>query len=125
MSQWTITMPGNARPFPGAKVGDRLWAGELSEGFAEYIIVRLLPNDFVGVVCTGSKYELDFYPHVATGEYYRSLAEAVMASANGDVDYHAPRLRFAHDALDAVNAGSDLSRFFDGYDHAIADAEGK
>lgn len=114
-----VYMPENPGVFPGVKVGDALWYGELESGFWRSVVVGVDDDNHALIVAEG--FELDYTKtvNIASEHYSTSLVAAVQRAAKSDVAYLAPRLDFANKALAAVDAGGDLSEFADGYESAL------
>ena len=99
--------------YPDCKIGDMLWGGDLSDGFSQNVIIKMDAENHVYVVAADPNYE----PHGfwAAQNLFKTLAGAVLDSAKSDVDYHAPRLNWAKQAIAAVEGGGDLQPFTDGF----------
>jgi len=116
-----IQIPDNAIRLQDAKIGDRLWSGSLEDGIQEYIIIAIAPDGRCLIVEVDdfnwkSPHVYDSRPHVAIAMYHRSLSEAVAASAQSDLEYHAPRAEYARKAMAMVKAKKDLTPLIGGFD---------
>ena len=97
--------------YPDCSVGDLLWRGDISDGFSQYVIIKMDAEKHAYVVDP----DYDHYGFWASQNMFKTLADAILESAKGDVDYHAPRLNFAKQAIAAVEGGGDLQPFTDGF----------
>jgi hypothetical protein len=100
--------------FPDKSTGDRLFSGDLDAGFEEYIIVAKDDNHQCLVV--RSYFDTTHPPQcfIAMDYFFKTMAEAIAAVARADLDFYTRGQQFSQAALDAVEAGADLSRFIAG-----------
>lgn len=113
-------LPSRVKRFPGRKVGDYLWHGDLTDaGIGRSIIVAMDKHHHALVVAIFDETWKDEFRIPIGGWacdwYHESAAEAVTASAVDDINYHRPRLDHAQAALDAAQSGGDLTKFYDAF----------
>ena len=110
-----IAIPSNAVPFPDKRVGDKLFHGDLEDGFTEYVIVSKNDN---GICMIVSLDHFDLHhpscAMIACNYHYQTIEDAIEEIAIIDQEYHGARLKRAEEALAAVKKKEDLSRFVDG-----------
>lgn len=113
----TIRSNGNEKPFPSKHIGDRLYAGDLDDGFTEYVVIAKDENHRCMVVPLND-FDLKYPPQIriANDWYQETMADAVRQAAEHDVRYHGGRSENAKAALAAASSGEDVSRFVDGYE---------
>lgn len=108
-------LPENAKSFPAAKVGDRLYAisNKLTDGVAEYVILHVTAAGYARIAQLD---EPDPWDRItwAVDWHYSSLAELLRNEAQKEMAYHMPRLAYARKVLEAVNKGLDLTPFVEG-----------
>ncbi len=113
----TIGPPGeHCGRFPGVKVGDVLWNGDLCEGIQGYIVVKATADGYAVVVpINRDDYSLGLdRPYWASPDCYVTVEEAITAAAQSDIEFHEKYLRFAKEAIKAVKSKGDLTRFIVG-----------
>jgi len=107
--------------FPSKKVGDKLYGGDLDEGFYEVVIIAT--EDGVCVVVSadslaslkGSDTPNDLHIFVAAGNLKNTLRDAIADSARIEIDYHMPRLLDSQAALEDAVSGKDVDKWMDGF----------
>jgi hypothetical protein len=102
----------DARQFPGAKIGDLLYeARSLQYGVDTWVVVEACEGGYVKVVPTApGSYSRIFFVW-ANNSFHVTLAGAISASAQHDLQYYGRRVKHAEEALAAFQRGEDLSRF--------------
>ena len=99
------------KTFPGTKVGDILYAesGDCEDGVEKYVVVQVDVSGYVLVIsCDPNESTRCRW---AQDDMHASLAEALRAQANEDINYHAPRVKLAERILKAIRDGADLTEF--------------
>ena len=108
--------PGNAKPFPSAKVGDFLYSGSIYEGISRSVVVGIDAEGFAVVAGEWTEGGSVCHPYFACNWHYSSIAEALAADAESDIEYHGKRFQIAKECQEAIASGADLSRFENGMD---------
>jgi len=112
-----LKIPKNAKRFPNKSIGERLFCGNLIEGFAEFVIIAKDSEHHCMVVLLNN-FDLQWPPAaaIAQEDFFDSMIDAVKNAAEEDVDYYGKRAEFSKKALDAAIKGEDVSEFIGGYD---------
>ena len=110
-----LRIPVNAKRFPHKNVGDRVFAGDLIDGFWECIVVAK-NDEGVCLIVRADDFDLQNPPRVfvACDWMWSTMEEALQNAAEEDREYHEPRLKYAKAALVAVKNGVDLTSYRDG-----------
>ena len=119
------TPPEHAVPLPGAALGDVYYWWDHDGYYASRAVVVVLAkgghvrfvHDLPRIDKNG---RADLY--WSDGDYYRTAAEAILASAPGEADYYSCRLQRVEAAILAARTGAGLTPFLTSWD---SDEEGE
>lgn len=115
-SQLTLLKADEDDPvFPDVQVGDNLYTFDDSDGLCTYLVVSKDEDHHCFVVDLLYSNQTPLQPFVAGDNAKATPAEALLHQATLDIEYLAPRLKFAQAAVEAARSGDDISEYLKGY----------
>lgn len=102
--------------FPSSNLGELLWIAGLEEGLDAYAILAKDDHHHAFVIGLRNPDRYVQSPFWAGKGFYCSKEDALRAEIASQLSWHAPRLAYAQEALRALDAGEDVSRFYEPHD---------
>ncbi len=97
---------------PDVKIGDVMYSGDIGDGVIRCVIISKC-EDHRAMAVHLDDFDLENPPRafLVDNHWHRTLSDAVLESANEDIEYHSSRLDAAKSARDKVNNGESLDEF--------------
>lgn len=112
----TPTIDEHSKEFPGAELGDILYAYDITIGTTRAVVTRCLSGGYVLIVrVSDSDGALTATEHVAGADWFESEEEAVQFETKGMIQYCEDTLKFCRAARRAADGGKSLKRFAEGH----------